>query len=109
MDGPIRREMWAASCCQETGEILRCTGRESKDPTQRGAFRHHQKLRKPKEESNMPRKLCVNGESVSDPEKLLNTWADHFRSLAKSKCDQCSDLQELHQRMDSLALSSMFK
>ena len=55
----------------------------------------------------MPHKLHVNGEFVSDPEELLDIWADHFSSLAKSNCDQCSDLKELHQQMDFLTLSSL--
>ena len=110
MDGPIYEEKCGLRRAVRK-RVRYCAAQEENRRIQRRdklfATNHHQRFRKPKGESNVPRKLCVNGEFVSDPEKLLNTWADHFRSLAKSKCDQCLDLQELHQQMDSLALSSM--
>ena len=71
------------------------------------ATNHHRRFRRPGGEKNQLLKLRVNGEFVSDPERILHIWADHFSSLAKSKCDQFLDLKKLHQQTESLALSSL--
>jgi len=89
---------------------LRGPGGESENLTKRKALRCQSspKILQTKGGQELATyKLCVNGEVVSDPEKLQHVWADYFSTLAKSNRVQHSDLEELHTKMDMLSKLSV--
>ena len=51
-------------------------------------------------------KLLSNGKIISDPNKLLNCWADHFHTLGQSQGDSNEDLHLSQQRVSQLQAAS---
>ena len=51
-------------------------------------------------------KLRVNGTFISDSTQLLDTWTSHFQKLAQSQINMHEGLQELQQKLATLASTS---
>ena len=44
----------------------------------------------------------VNGEICSDPDVVLETWSDHFKTLSNSHSDQFPSMDKIQQEYDLL-------
>ena len=64
-------------------------------------------FRLPGRKNNIRSKLIVGGEVISNPQSLMEVWAQYFSNLAKLKVDESPGLQELQQTVDALAMQSL--
>lgn len=51
-------------------------------------------------------KLQVNGRAITDREKLIHAWKDHFSSLSKSRITDTCDVQVAQRELASLTSAS---
>ena len=51
-------------------------------------------------------RLVIDGKLVDDPDVLMAAWAEHFRSLARSRIDELESLQDMERNLNDLASKS---
>ena len=65
------------------------------------------RFRPPYKKKSRCSKLCVNGTVISAKNDLLNAWADHFSTLSKTHLQVEEGLQNLDEKMNDLASTSL--